>query len=475
MIVQGEGNRFVTQRQEPLLAQIIPHIDEEKVREFGEKIYRKKESIDSRMEELREVWEIFERNGLEVTRTPLDGNCFFHAVGQQVEMEHKELRLAAVKYLRDNQRMNGEEWSGFTEEGERGKRYYLRKAEKVGEWVDHILVMATAAALKRKIIIYAQGGTTEVSPEVEEGACVRVGFLREEHYFGAKEKQQWPQQQHQQQQQQQQQQQRQQGQDQDKGEKKDTAVFNLGVRGLTESMEGLLSLGLKFVPVNKVNKARVETDIERLKIRLMWDTYWKWRSDIGVGTEGDEEEEEESQRESEERKRWEARRRKERKFEGKTERVPDGLPQRMKEAIVKYCETVKEDIFKGLRREVKDNLSSEARMAMKVIQEKVRMKEWAVRPADKGGGICVEPYENIVEDGFEELKDETTFGKVDRPGTGSTVRKVETKLKELRDTGVITTKMREFMTAKNTKAGIMKINRKVHKKVGKNGRHPTRV
>ena len=32
MIVQGEGNRFVTQRQEPLLAQIIPHIDEEKVR-----------------------------------------------------------------------------------------------------------------------------------------------------------------------------------------------------------------------------------------------------------------------------------------------------------------------------------------------------------------------------------------------------------------------------------------------------------
>ena len=31
MIVQGEGNRFVTQRQEPLLSQIIPHIDEEKV------------------------------------------------------------------------------------------------------------------------------------------------------------------------------------------------------------------------------------------------------------------------------------------------------------------------------------------------------------------------------------------------------------------------------------------------------------
>ena len=235
-----------------------------------------------------------------------------------------------------------------------------------------------------------------------------------------------------------------------------------------------MSLGLKFVPVNKVNKAKVETDIERLKTRLMWDAYWKWRSDPTMGGEGHEEEEEESQGDEESRKRWEAKRRKERKFEGKTDRVPDGLPQRMKEAIVKYCETVKEDIFKGLRREVKDNLRPEARLAMKEIQGKVRMREWAVRPADKGGGICVEPFENIVEDGREELKDETTF-KVTKSGTGSTVRKVEEKLKEMRDKGVITTKMREFMAAKNTKAGTMKINRKVHKKAKQNGRHPTRV
>ena len=175
------------------------------------------------------------------------------------------------------------------------------------------------------------------------------------------------------------------------------------------------------------------------------------------------------------RERWEARRQKERRFEGRTDRVPDGLPQRMKESIVKYCETVKEDIFKGLKREVKDNLTPRARLAMKELQEQVRSKKWAVRPADKGGGICVEPYEHIVEDGLEELKDETTFGKVGKPGTGSTVRKVEDKLKEMRDKGYITTKMRDFMAAKHTKAGTMKINRKVHKKVKKNGRHPTRV
>ena len=168
---------------------------------------------------------------------------------------------------------------------------------------------------------------------------------------------------------------------------------------MTQCMEELLSLGLKFVPVNKVNKAKVESDVERLKIRLMWDTYWKWKRDLCLGQEG--EEEEATQGDEEARKKWEAQRKKERKFEGKTDRVPDGLPQRMKEAIVTYCETVKEDIFKGLKREVKDNLTPQARLAMKEVQERVRSKDWAVRPADKGGGICVEPYGNIVEDGRE--------------------------------------------------------------------------
>ena len=191
----------------------------------------------------------------------------------------------------------------------------------------------------------------------------------------------------------------------------------------------------------------------------------------GVG----EEEEEEWNGSEEARRQWEAERKKERKFEAKTDRVPDGLPQRMKEAIIKYCETVKSDIFKGLRREVKDNLKPEARIAMKEVQEKVRSKEWAVRPADKGGGICVEPFEDLVKDGKEELGDETTFGRVEKPGTGSTVRRVEEKLKEMRDNGYITTKMRDYMTAKNTKAGVMKLNRKVHKKVKGNGRHPARV
>ena len=81
----------------------------------------------------------------------------------------------------------------------------------------------------------------------------------------------------------------------------------------------------------------------------------------------------------------------------------------------------------------------------------------------------------MVEDGKEELQDESTFRRVEKMGINSTIRKVEGKLKELRDRGCITTKMREHLSAKNTKEGTMKINRKVHKKVKGSGRHPTRV
>ena len=107
--------------------------------------------------------------------------------------------------------------------------------------------------------------------------------------------------------------------------------------------------------------------------------------------------------------------------------------------------------------------------------QKVRRKKWAVRPADKGGGITVEKYRNIQEDGFQELKDETTFEKREKSGLTAICKEVEDKLKEMRDRGVITQKMREHMSAKNKKEGTMKINRKVHKKVKANERHPTRV
>ena len=248
------------------------------------------------------------------------------------------------------------------------------------------------------------------------------------------------------------------------------------MEGLTKDMEDLLSLGLKFVPVQRVNKSKIEADIERLKVKLMWDVYWKWvaESPLEGGLHEDETEEGEEEEEQQKKEREEERR-KERKFEAKTEKTPGGLPARWRHSINKYCEAVKEDIIIGLKRAPKDNLSPKERTALDGLQEKVVKKEWAVRLADKGGGITVEKYGNVREDGFEELKDETTFEKREKSGLAAISKEVEDKLKEMRDRGIITQKMREYMSAKNKKEGMMKINRKVHKKVKGNGRHPTRV
>ena len=75
---------------------------------------------------------------------------------------------------------------GFVDGDERGKRHYLRKMAKIGEWADHIMVMATACFLKVKLMIYAVGGVTEVGPTETFGEEITLGYVCEEHYFGAK-------------------------------------------------------------------------------------------------------------------------------------------------------------------------------------------------------------------------------------------------------------------------------------------------
>ena len=60
----------------------------------------------------------------------------------------------------------------------------MRRMSREGEWVDHMMVVATANAYKRRILIYSQEGVTKVEPEREEGVEVMLGFVKEEHYFG---------------------------------------------------------------------------------------------------------------------------------------------------------------------------------------------------------------------------------------------------------------------------------------------------
>ena len=180
--------------------------------------------------------------------------------------------------------MNGEAWAGFVEGGERGKRFFLREQAKDGVWADHIMILATACAEKVMIRIFSKRGQTQIKPEGEDGLKeVVLGHITEAHYFGAEWKENA-------------QEQGRRGIEQEEqiqkraeegagsgesmveqvGGPEDSAVFNLGVDGLTEEMEDLLSLGLKFVPVQKINKNKLEADVDRLRVRVMWNAYWSW-------------------------------------------------------------------------------------------------------------------------------------------------------------------------------------------------------
>lgn len=120
-------------------------------------------------------------------KTPADGNCYYHAMGEQVGRTALEVRKMVVEYLRENQRI-GEEWSGFINGGERGKRAYLRAMATEGEWADHVMRIATAKALGKQVVVYSQTEKTVLGGENKGGRKeeIMVGYIRELHYFGMK-------------------------------------------------------------------------------------------------------------------------------------------------------------------------------------------------------------------------------------------------------------------------------------------------
>ena len=170
-------------------------------------IYEKKETVEAKREQLERIMRVFGEQGVEVRfKTRGDGNCFYRGVGEQLGATHGEVRREAVRYLKENETVGGELWADFVEDedpgkgkGEKGRsmeskesdrsrkgRRYLRKMSKEGEWVEHLMVVATAGAYRRRIVIFSKEGVTVVRPDEEEGEEVLLGLVMEEHYFGVK-------------------------------------------------------------------------------------------------------------------------------------------------------------------------------------------------------------------------------------------------------------------------------------------------
>ena len=191
------------------------------------------------------------------------------------------------------------------------------------------------------------------------------------------------------------------------------------------------------------------------------------------GLNGEEEEEERNEEEEEIRKTREER---ERKFGGIVSAAPySGIPSRMEDAVGRYVEAIKNEIVKKMRKNPGDNMTHDQREAMGQMAEKVKRGEWAIRPADKGGGISVEKIQCVIEDGRKELDSVDTYKELEKRSMKTTERKIKEKLMEMSRKGAITEKMRKEMQPKNTRQGQMKINRKLHKPLNEEGRYPWRA
>ncbi|XP_072039985.1 uncharacterized protein [Amphiura filiformis] len=129
-------------------------------------------------------------------QTPGDGNCFFHAVSDQLNLlglpsqSAVDLRQSVVTFMRCNSTIQGPEgpvdftklypdWSG-----------YCDKMAQDGEWCDHVVLVATAHLLRRNIMVVTSSPQSQSDQTVcwiRSGASfsgnpIMVGHLWEWHY-----------------------------------------------------------------------------------------------------------------------------------------------------------------------------------------------------------------------------------------------------------------------------------------------------
>lgn len=428
------------------------------------------------MELLENLMKQLSEARLEVSRkVPLDGNCFYHVIGRNIGLTHQEVRRRAVKFLSRN--LQDENWwKGVVGETEREARYFLREQKIEGVWADHVMALGVARCFELEISIFGARGETVLNGEGEDlRRKVNVGFVDDVHYFEVKPR----------------------GgiaevgmedrEEEEEGQEEqiphldvtdgNVGVFNLGVEGLTDEMVKVMDLGSKFVPLQRVNLSKTFADLERLRNHLLWKVFWSMRGGddlneegLGEGMEGGVAE----VRNQDIERRIKSR---ERKFGCKTNAAPrQGLiPSRLENAVDGYVEAVKEDIVKGLKKKPEDNLDETMRKALSDIQEKVRKGEWAVRPADKGGGLTVEKKSSLVEDGRNELRKADTYQDLEGSHVKRTAERVKVKLKDMENRGIISQKLYFGLQNRHPTAGTLKLNRKLHKEKNENGRYPWRA
>ena len=150
--------------------------------------------------------ELADRHGLAVVNVPSDGNCFLHAVVDQLRTCSKNdedwetvspmtnihnLRQEAVKFLRQNSCFTDKDF--FVTSEYKDKEAYLSEQSRDGHWCDEAMIRAVSHSVQRKITVFHDNGhITTISPNGEvcdaDFPVITVGQIAEDHYVSMRRK-----------------------------------------------------------------------------------------------------------------------------------------------------------------------------------------------------------------------------------------------------------------------------------------------
>ena len=167
-------------------------------------------------------------------------------------------------------------------------------------------------------------------------------------------------------------------------QKKVDLVTNLSDFTLSEDMRKLLNRGLSFVPVpGEVNKSGLIADLSRYERSMKWRDHFFEEEPQEI----DGEIEEDTQPKD--------------LFKQKKFNLP---PTKAHPGLCDYLSAIKSDIVGSCNKKVNPNISKEELEALKELQRCQKEGQIVIKPADKGGGICIMNKSDYVAALEEQLK-----------------------------------------------------------------------
>lgn len=208
-------------------------------------------------------------------------------------------------------------------------------------------------------------------------------------------------------------------------------ITNLSSKNLTAMQEGVLALGLTFVPSSRVNKDKLNKDIDNFERSNRLKFYFSNSPPSEPHP-----------------------------FRQKSNWIPPPASSR----IETYLKRVREQVTQLKPTKMHYNLTREEQ---KVLRELASDHSLVIKAADKGSGIVVEDTTSYVKDGLEHLSDHSIYERIESDPTEPLTTEIEKFVSQMHKRGIIDETTKKYLTTQQDK-GIRTQQLYFLKKIHKN-------